>query len=320
MHGDLTPDKESCQYPTSKSMTFRTILSYDQQISAKEACIRAGILDTNTNRDLFYKTKSRLKKSRSKMLRGSPSTPSSPVYHSLRLKCYLCRDDRARITQNCSDNKSISRWYRTSNRNGEYAYKNALVLAFMWPSTGLYHANFRGDFTEQEARKKAADSFEAGGISKDKADELANSLEFYHEHRVYPVESITPFEITNYKNSLGLRIYSDKSHPRNIEVDSFWPTWTRILIPTIEKLSDQIGLFSDQIELHLKVLAQINESFSSDTETRGQVLTNFVQLTHSLDKLVIKLDKESLFSLVLKKVSRFLKRTYREILRKVPYK
>jgi chromosome segregation ATPase len=63
------------------------------------------------------------------------------------------------------------------------------------------------------------------------------------------------------------------------------------LVPTIERFSEQIGL-------HLKVLAQINESFAAATEKREQVLTNLEQissnwehLTHSLDKLIKILDK-----------------------------
>jgi hypothetical protein len=326
---DLTPDKGSSQHPINLTSLFLTVLSKDYDISAKNACFQLGLPYNRQNAQLFYKVRSRY---RTKILTGSPSTPSSPVYHCLRFKSYLCGDDIARITRNCSDAKSFSRWYRTSNRNGECAYKNDLILAFLWPSTGLFHANFKGDFTEKEARKKAADSFEAGGISKDRADKLANSLELDREHRVYTVGPVTPFEITDFRNSLGLRIYADKSHPRAIEVDSFWPTWTRIIITTIEKFSEQIGMFSEQIGLHLKVMAKINESFAADTERRGQDLTNWEHLmeqnssnwkylTHFLNELVIKLDRESQFSLAFKKVSRFLKWAYRKVLmRKVPCK
>lgn len=249
------------------------------------------------------------------MLTATPSTPViPPVFHALTFVSRLPEEDVERIASDRSENVSWGTWYKSRNRNGELVFTNNRILAFLWPSSNLYRAQLKGDLTEQEARKEAAITFLAAGIPEDRAKELSEALEFDSEHRVYKVGKVSPFEIRDYKESLGLRFYADKSHPGTIEMESTTPSWARSMINVLQ-------IFSREIQQHLEVLRQISDAFSSDDEARRKVqaiqeanAAKIEQLTFSIEKLVTILYREST-------LKSLLKRVYRKVLmRKVPNK
>jgi len=73
-------------------------------------------------------------------------------------------------------------------------------------------------------------------------------------HMVFNVVfSIPRFRIDHYKNSHGLTIYSDSSHPKAIEVCETIPIWLRPLEKQIEEHLKLIRLFQVESEARRRV-------------------------------------------------------------------
>jgi len=275
----------------SRSARFRAALSLMPRISAREACSWARVPYNKKNAGLFYRVKSDRKRGLVGMLSpdltATPSTPTQLPFHAATMISELPAEVVANIVANSAEKRSWSRWYRSKNRNRQHVFTNKRVLAMLWPTTRYFQVQCKGDVTEAEARRLAASTLLAGKIPEDQAVRLSMNMAFAQEHTVISLPGPVPrFSFDGFKDSLGQRIYADKSHgPYAIEVATVWPGWTRSLIPALNQ-------FSAEIETHLKVqratvramgnVKELKESVDRNTEETTEMLKAIRELVDLL--------------------------------------
>jgi len=161
----------------------------------------------------------------------------------------------------CVDHRVENRWYRSSNRNKMMCFIAAQASIKLW-ETGTVRVEPHVAMN----KKDLADFFfntlnVAAGIPYEPANLLADSLVTASQHKVFPVgERVPRFRIDHYKESLGLEIYADDSHPYGIEINESWPPWTAALIHVNETQIRTTAELARQIGLHLDVMKGINVS------------------------------------------------------------
>jgi len=74
-----------------------------------------------------------------------------------------------------------------------------------------------------------------GPLRAEEALCVVESLRPKGMHRVFPVDVFLPsFKCNFYKQSLGLTVTADKSHPGFLEVHEDWPVWVQLTLEHIE--------------------------------------------------------------------------------------
>ena len=80
------------------------------------------------------------------------------------------------------------------------------------------------------------------------------------KHKTFRVGPLTPFKVDHYKDSLGLTIQADSSHPEHLEVvenaPPWFPHWWRIQQRQIEADKD----LALNLKTHIGVMQGINAS------------------------------------------------------------
>lgn len=223
----------------SMSAKFKALLTQKFRISAREACSWVHVEYSRAHASTFYAIRSQVRKN----LGATPKSPyPRPVFHALTLYGILTPEQLETVDATIHKPKEAprtrfvrARWYISRNRNGQRVFTNSRVLAMIFPATGLYRVQFKGDVDEARAREIARVCLERGGIGSSEAIRIAKDMAFGPEHRTFYVGPVPKFRIDTFKPSLGLSIYSDKSHPNAIEVSSEWPGWTRATLPTLQE-------------------------------------------------------------------------------------
>lgn len=155
--------------------------------------------------------------------------PHKPHRHVLTTE--IDADSLALVKAVCVNYRVKGRWYRASNRNRMMCFIADQASVKVWES-GTVHVEPHVAMSQ----KDLADFFfvtlsAAAGIRFEPANMLADSLVTAGRHKCFPVgEAVPPFKIDHYKESLGIEIYADGSHPYDVEVKESWPPWIKPLI------------------------------------------------------------------------------------------
>lgn len=251
---------------------IRRILSDRPHISVELLCNELR-LPYKKYRQLVWNERSRLNKSvRS---RATPSTPSV-VYHSLVFVGTLPRPltyrglDLAAANADKIKGKEETQpfgiWYLTENRNGEAAFVNDYVVAWLWP-TGRIRIQVKKDSVGfEEAKVWAGVCLKALNLT----DQEASSVDFITErHREFYIGRLLPkFSITDYAGNGIKEIGVDGSHPYSIEVK--------------ESFADMILDLKESYRGQAAELSQLREELS-------QMRTGFAEVESSNQKVTREL-------------------------------
>ena len=160
-------------------------------------------------------------------------------------------------------------WYRSTNRNRQLEYFSDDVSIRVYPKSGTCRILPRRRMMFEELRVCVDDAFANAlpttTVLSDSYKHMIEGLITASRHRVFHVGPIAPFRVDSYRNSLGLSILSDASHPEHLEIHENWPPWIPILMEfqrnqnwAIESNTRTLSEFASQIKLHLSTLEGIN--------------------------------------------------------------
>jgi hypothetical protein len=176
----------------------------------------------------------------------------------------------SRCTPGVVDEKPVGVWYVVPNRNRQLEYHDELVSVRVMPQSGtvriLLGKEFAAGFSYEDLEKCVSGAFMLGGLTYKESAELVQGLQVSSRHRVFHIGAVTPFKIPFYKESLGLTISADGSHPDHLETTEEYPSWVRPLLTAIAKQTQVVSALTDQIHRHLGILADINRSFRAFTK------------------------------------------------------
>jgi hypothetical protein len=104
----------------------------------------------------------------------------------------------------------------------------------------------------------------AKDLLSDTFDHMINGLQVARRHRTFCIGPVTPFRIGFYRESHGLDILADRSHPEHLEVHESWPTWLSAMLEhqrnqslALGNNTRVVGEFASQIQSHLHVMEGI---------------------------------------------------------------
>lgn len=171
------------------------------------------------------------------------------------------------------DPRPVGAWYVIPNRNGQLEYHDEFVSIRLFPGTGTCRIQPSKEMDYKELGDHVWEAFLSGGLFTKECDELLLHLEVGPRHKTFRVGPVTPFKIDYYKESIGLTIQADGTHPLHLEGIETWPSWTRPLIQSNykqteaqQKQTEAITMLTEQMRLHLAVLAGINENFKLNVD------------------------------------------------------
>jgi len=176
----------------------------------------------------------------------------------------------------CVDYRVKGRWYRASNRNKMMCFIADQASVKVWESRTV-----RVEPHVAMSKKDLADFFfntlnVAAGVPFEPANMLADSLVTARQHKVFPVgEPVPPFKIDHYKESLGLEIYTDASHPYAVETKESWPDWTKMFARAMSERAKADILLAKNIETHIgqhKLMLVAERNLRDATEKLNQGL------------------------------------------------
>jgi hypothetical protein len=113
---------------------------------------------------------------------------------------------------------------------------------------------------------------ENGPLKAEEALCVVASLRPKSMHRVFPVGAFLPsFKCNSYKQSLGLTVTADKSHPGFLEIHEDWPVWVQLTLEHIQAHTkidfDQrsqdreiVHNLAEQIRAHLYAVESIGKA------------------------------------------------------------
>jgi hypothetical protein len=120
---------------------------------------------------------------------------------------------------------------------------------------------------------------------------MISGLQVAQRHRTFRIGPVTPFKVNFYKDTLGLGILADGSHPEHLETHENWPPWIpplfefqRSQASALEKNTKVLSEFTSQITRHLEVMAGIASAAGSLKGTASGLKEAVGSLTGLLKK------------------------------------
>jgi len=171
--------------------------------------------------------------------------------------------------------KPYGDWYVAPNRNRIMIFKNDAVQVRVWQN-GTCRVLPRRPLNFESLKGVVQTAFFLAGLDLTVCQDITGKLEPQTRHRVFKVGTVTPFKIDFYKDSLGITIKADGSHPEHIEVPEDWPTWIKPQLQAIADQTEVIRRLTEQLRLHLQVMEGIRD-VSEEQKTSTQKLTGAVE-------------------------------------------
>ena len=175
-------------------------------------------------------------------------------------------------------------WYRSPNRNRQLQYFDENISVRVYPKSGTCRILSRRPLGFEDLRVHVEDAFGKALPTRaylgDSFKAMISGLQVARRHRTFQVGPLTPFKVDFYRNSLGLSILADASHPECLEVHENWPTWIPPLLEfqrsqtqAIESNTKVASEFASQISTHLHVMQGIGSAVDRLNETIDRLNT-----------------------------------------------
>jgi len=165
------------------------------------------------------------------------------------------------------DPRPVDEWYVIPNRNRQCEFHNGHVTIRVFPKSGTCRILAAHEMVFKELGDYVWEAFLKTGLSMRECDELLRKLGVSAKHRTFRVGPVTPFKIDYYKESVGIVLLADGTHPEHIEVHESWPSWIRPQLRAIATQTDAMATqtaavtqLTEQIRLHLSVMKSMDKS------------------------------------------------------------
>jgi hypothetical protein len=165
------------------------------------------------------------------------------------------------LEEKASASKVEGAWYRSPNRNRQLQYSDKSISVRVYPKSGTCRILAREPLSFDDLRVHVEDVF-ANALPPHvyldvSFEKMIKGLQVVRRHRTFRVGPLTPFKVGFYRDSLGLDILADASHPECLEVHENWPTWIRPVLELQRNNTTVVSQFSSQISSHLHVMQGI---------------------------------------------------------------
>lgn len=235
--------------------------------SAKEACRILG-LDYSVYGNFVRVEKCHLKKWLGTNVQGRLLKPlvsahrveweiEKSIPQPLLLKLSLEAEKRKPTVRS---DKPVGEWYVIPNRNNMREFHDMHVTVRVFPKSGTCRILPGHPLSIEDLRVYVENAFFKGGLDVAECERLSRSLIPSTKHKTFRVGPVTPFRIDYYRDSVGLTIKADGSHPEHIEVGEDWPSWIKPQLRAIAMQTEAVTQLAEQIRLHLAVMEGIQKS------------------------------------------------------------
>ncbi len=194
-----------------------------------------------------------------------------------------------RRTPGRDDPKPVDEWYVIPNRNRQLQFTNDFVSIRVFIRSGTCRILPRAPMDFESLKIHVQNAFFKAGLDLRKCEDVSEKLEPHHRHRMFRIGPVTPFTVDFYKDSLGLTLKADGSHPLHIEGIEGWPSWIKPLIRTNVDLATTVGEFGTVVadfKVSLREHLQLVRTLNQEAEQRN-VAT--LKLINALSKVVERL-------------------------------
>jgi hypothetical protein len=140
-----------------------------------------------------------------------------------------------------------------------------------------------------ELRVRVSDAFArvlpVKAFTSDVFGDMLKGLQVASQHRTFRVGAVTPFKVDFYRDSLGLNIQADGSHPEHLEVHENWPSW---IAPFLEFQRGQ----TEAIESNTKVLSDFATQIKSHLDAIRGIANAADRLNEAINNLTLTIHRE----------------------------
>lgn len=156
-------------------------------------------------------------------------------------------------------------WKAIKNRNQELVFRHSSLGSVNWFKEGKVMLNLRGAVQLAKVKELFTKAFH--WFSPKQWDKYLNvPLREVRKHWVFDMGSPMPrFDIRKFERSHGIRIFSDGSHPKSVEVEETIPFW----IGELKQATDEVGV---QIRSHMALIVEYQKE-SKANRTLIETLT-----------------------------------------------
>jgi len=226
---------------------IREALLLHPESSTKAICVYLKI-DYNKYKGFIWKERSNLKSVLSSKVLGKPLEPQ---FHKVDFSFIIDGWNFVLIQAEASKHdKKKGVWYRSVNRNRQIVYHDRFCTLKLFPKSLSCRATMGFPMPVDHFRVHVQNALFKSGLDVKDCERLSSEMEIASQSRTFLVGDVSPFKIDFYKNSLGLTLKADGSHPKHIEVDESAPSWIKFLIESNLQ-------YATQINLHLEVLREL---------------------------------------------------------------
>lgn len=173
--------------------------------------------------------------------------------------------------------KPVGEWYVIPNRNRQREYHDEHVTIRIFPKSGTCRVLPGHPMDFRDLKIYVQNALFKTGLDLRRCEEISETLIPVDRHRTFRVGPVTPFKIDFYKESLGISLKADGSHPEHIEVREEWPSWIKPQLAALEKQTEAITDLTEQIKLHLGVMKGIRDVAEEQKKSTKK-------LTEAIDK------------------------------------
>ena len=254
---------------------IREALLLHPESSTKAICVYLKI-DYNKYKGFIWKERSNLKSVLSSKVLGRPLEPQ---FHRVEFSFIIDGWIFARVQAEADRHgKGSGVWYRSKNRNRALVYHDRFCTLTVFPKSLSCRCLMGFPMPLDHFRVHVQNALFKSGLDIVDCERLSGEMEIASQSRTFLVGDVAPFKIDFYRNSLGLTLKADGSHPKHIEVDENAPSWIPYLIDNLIEYTTQINKHLDVLDKQsdaLDGIKRINKSINRSINRLNEILERF---------------------------------------------
>jgi hypothetical protein len=181
--------------------------------------------------------------------------------------------------------KPVGFWYVIPNRNRQREFHDKHVTLRVFPKSGRVFVLPGHAMAWPDLKGFVQTAFFMAGLDPEECERLSEQLVPQTKEKTFKIGNVDPFKVDHYRNSLGLTIGADGSHPNHLETREDWPTWIKPMLDGFTLQAEVNQELAKQIKLHLSVMAGINKT----SEQLNKSTENLTKATSQLTKMLAQM-------------------------------
>jgi hypothetical protein len=161
------------------------------------------------------------------------------------------------------DHKPLNAWYIIPNRNRQREYHSDNLTMRLFPVSGTVVILPGYLMPFKYLRVYVEEALFRGGLSLGESEEWSKKIIPGNKSRTFHIGRVDPFKIDFYKESLGLELGADGSHPRYLEAKETFPAWVKVFVDANREMAQSNKELALNLKTHISALKGIDSSVQS---------------------------------------------------------